>query len=120
MGALCRAVASARSILLPDDDPDVGIAAQLLGLNFGVGRTDSAQDLRLLEEVRSRTQAPAVVVLTAYAEPAAGEQVRSLAAQERAAVLAQLEYLPVAAWAQVNDPEVNWTRSLPEFGLNIQ
>jgi two-component system response regulator RegA len=156
--------ASARSILLLDDDPDVGIAAQLLlqhrvapviclrrpaeliaaiqqlrpellllDLNFGAGRTDGAQGLRLLEEVRSRPQAPAVVVLTAYAEvdlavlalkrgafdfitkpwdnarlvatcrealqctrpsqqtdnpPAAGEPVQSLAAQERAAVLA--------------------------------
>jgi two-component system, response regulator RegA len=158
--------APSRSILLLDDDPDVGVAAQLLlqrcvapviclrrpaeliaaiqrlrpevlllDLNFGAGRTDGAQGLRLLEEVRSRPQAPAVVVLTAYAEidlavlalkrgafdfvtkpwdnvrlvatcrealqctrldpvhptansPALGEPVRSLAAQERAAVLA--------------------------------
>jgi two-component system response regulator RegA len=161
---VANSVASARSILLLDDDPDVGIAAQLLlqhrvapviclrrpaeliaaiqrlrpellllDLNFGAGRTDGAQGLRLLDEVRSRPQAPAVVVLTAYAQidlavlalkrgaydfitkpwdnvrlvatcrealectrldpnpqtdnqPAAG--VRSLAAQERAAVLA--------------------------------
>jgi two-component system response regulator RegA len=163
---VANSFASARSILLLDDDPDVGIAAQLLlqhrvapvtclrrpaeliaaiqqlrpellllDLNFGAGRTDGAQGLRLLEEVRARPQPPAVVVLTAYAEidlavlalkrgafdfitkpwdnvrlvatcrealectrldpnpqtdnrPAAGEQVRSLAAQERAAVLA--------------------------------
>lgn len=162
---VANSVASARSILLLDDDPDVGIAAQLLlqhrvapviclrrpaeliaaiqrlrpellllDLNFGAGRTDGAQGLRLLEEVRSRPQAPAVVVLTAYAEidlavlalkrgaydfitkpwdnvrlvatcreaiqgtrldpnpqtdiQPAGEQMRSLAAQERAAVLA--------------------------------
>jgi len=161
---VANSFASVRSILLLDDDPDVGIAAQLLlqhrvapviclrrpaeliaaiqrlrpellllDLNFGAGRTDGAQGLRLLEEVRSRPQAPAVVVLTAYAEidlavlalkrgafdfitkpwdnarlvatcrealqctrpsqqtdnpPAAGEPVRSLAAQERAAVLA--------------------------------
>jgi two-component system response regulator RegA len=157
--------ASVRSILLLDDDPDVGIAAQLLlqrrvapvvclrrpaeltaaiqrlrpellllDLNFGAGRTDGAQGLRLLEEVRSRPRPPAVVVLTAYAEvnlavlalkrgafdfitkpwdnvrlvatcrealqstrpdlneqianPPLAEQVRPLAAQERAAVMA--------------------------------
>jgi two-component system, response regulator RegA len=89
---------SQRSILLLDDDPDVGIAAQLLlqrrvapvtcirrpaeimaaldrlrptllllDLNFGAGRTDGTQGLRLLEEIRTRTYAPVVVVLTAYA-----------------------------------------------------
>jgi len=93
------AVVSARLILLLDDDPDVGIAAQLLlqrrvapvvclrrpaelaaalrrlrpdllllDLNFGPGRTDGAQGLRLLEEVRAQSQPPVVVVLTAYAE----------------------------------------------------
>jgi two-component system, response regulator RegA len=166
MLTVANSLSSARSILLLDDDPDVGVAAQLLlqhrvapviclrrpaeliaaikrlrpellllDLNFCAGRTDGAQGLRLLEEVRSRPQSPAVVVLTAYAEidlavlalkrgafdfitkpwdnarlvatcrealqctrrdlnqptadpPAAGEQVRSLAVQERAAVLA--------------------------------
>jgi len=91
--------AFSRSILLLDDDPDVGIAAQLLlqrrvapvtclrrpaeviaalnrlhpavlllDLNFGPGRTDGSQGLRLLDEIRSRAQPPAVVVLTAYAD----------------------------------------------------
>lgn len=156
---------SQRSILLLDDDPDVGIAAQLLlqrrvapvaclrrpaeimaaldrlqptllllDLNFGAGRTDGAQGLCLLEEIRKRPHAPAVVVLTAYANidlavralkrgafdfivkpwdnvrlvatcheairhataqpseptrsaPVANEQARTLAAQERAAVM---------------------------------
>jgi len=90
---------SARSILLLDDDPDVGIAAQLLlqrrvapvvclrrpgellaaldrvrpallllDLNFGPGRTDSSQGLRLLDEVHARPQPPVVVVLTAYGD----------------------------------------------------
>jgi DNA-binding NtrC family response regulator len=88
---------SARSILLLDDDPDVGIAAQLLlqrrvgpvhclrrpseliaalerlrpsllllDLNFGPGRSDGAQGLRLLDEVHARPRSPPVVVLTAY------------------------------------------------------
>jgi DNA-binding NtrC family response regulator len=88
-----------RSILLLDDDADVGIAAQLLlqrrvapvtclrrpaelvpaldrlrpsllllDLNFGPGRTDGAQGLQLLDEIRARMPAPAVVVLTAYAD----------------------------------------------------
>ena len=87
-----------RSIVLLDDDPDVGIAAQLLlqrrvapvtclrrpaeimaaldrlrpnllllDLNFGAGRTDGAQGLSLLEEIRARPTTPVVVVLTAYA-----------------------------------------------------
>lgn len=153
------------SILLLDDDPDVGLAAQLLlqrrvapvtclrrpaelsaaldrlqpallllDLNFGPGRTDGAQGLRLLAEVQARENAPAVVVMTAFADielavqalkrgafdfitkpwdnvrliatcrealqetvhetgaevaaAAPGEPTRSLAAQERAAVLA--------------------------------
>jgi DNA-binding NtrC family response regulator len=153
------------SILLLDDDPDVGLAAQLLlqrrvapvtclrrpaelpaaldqrrpdllllDLNFGPGRTDGAQGLRLLAEVLARSQPPVVVVMTAFADidlavqalkrgafdfitkpwdnvklvatchealqrarpaegaepaaPAAAEPLRSLAAQERAAVLA--------------------------------
>jgi DNA-binding NtrC family response regulator len=93
------ALVSSRSILLLDDDPDVGVSAQLLlqrrvapvvclrrpaelaaalqrlrpdllllDLNFGPGRTDGAQGLRLLEEVRARAQPPIVVVLTAYAD----------------------------------------------------
>ena len=153
------------SILLLDDDPDVGLAAQLLlqrrvapvtclrrpaelaaalaalrptllllDLNFGPGRTDGAQGLRLLDEVRACAEPPVVVVMTAYADidlavqalkhgafdfitkpwdnvrliatcrealqraqpvtggaPApAAEPVRSLAAQERAAVLAAM------------------------------
>lgn len=152
------------SILLLDDDPDVGLAAQLLlqrrvapvtclrrpaelmaaldqrcpdllllDLNFGPGRSDGAQGLRLLDEVQARAQPPVVVVMTAFADidlavqalrrgafdfvtkpwdnvkliatcrealqralpappavatPAPIEPVRSLAAQERAAVLA--------------------------------
>ena len=87
------------SILLLDDDPDVGLAAQLLlqrrvapvtclrrpaelaaaiaalrpallllDLNFGPGRTDGAQGLRLLADVQSRPQPPVVVVMTAYAD----------------------------------------------------
>jgi two-component system response regulator RegA len=87
------------SILLLDDDPDVGIAAQLLlqrrlgpvtclrrpaelmsaldrvrpalvllDLNFGPGRTNGGQGLRLLDEIRAKPRPPAVVVLTAYAD----------------------------------------------------
>jgi len=154
------------SILLLDDDPDVGLAAQLLlqrrvapltclrrpaelaaaldrlkpallllDLNFGPGRTDGEQGLRLLAEVQARPQPPVVVVMTAYADidlavqalkrgafdfitkpwdnvrliatcrealqralpaladepaPTALEPSRSLAAQERAAVLAAM------------------------------
>ena len=153
------------SILLLDDDPDVGLAAQLLlqrrvapitclrrpaelaaalqalrpallllDLNFGPGRTDGAQGLRLLADVQALAQPPVVVVMTAYADidlavqalrrgafdfitkpwdnvrliatchealqralPAgeraaapAAEPVRSLAVQERAAVLAAM------------------------------
>jgi len=90
---------STRSILLLDDDPDVGIAAQLLlqrriaplhclrrpaelivaldrlrpsllllDLNFGPGRSDGSQGLRLLDEVHARPDAPPVVVLTAYGD----------------------------------------------------
>jgi two-component system response regulator RegA len=90
---------TARPILLLDDDPDVGIAAQLLlqrrvapvvclrrpgeliaalerlhpkllllDLNFGPGRTDSSQGLRLLDEVQARPGSPPVVVLTAYGD----------------------------------------------------
>lgn len=159
---------AAMTILLLDDDPDVGLAAQLLlqrrvaplvclhrpaelsaaldrlrpallllDLNFGPGRTDGAQGLRLLGEVQQRPQAPVVVVMTAYADidlavqalkrgafdfvtkpwdnarlvavcrealqraqpaaegeptppPQAPEAARSLAAQERAAVLAAM------------------------------
>lgn len=89
----------APSILLLDDDPDVGLAAQLLlqrrvapvtclrrpaelpaalaslrpallllDLNFGPGRTDGAQGLRLLAEVQASPAPPVVVVLTAYAD----------------------------------------------------
>jgi two-component system, response regulator RegA len=90
---------SARPILLLDDDPDVGIAAQLLlqrrvapviclrrpselfaaldrvrpsllllDLNFGPGRSDGSQGLRLLDEIQARPRPPAVVVLTAYGD----------------------------------------------------
>lgn len=160
--------AATRSILLLDDDPDVGVAAQLLlqrrvapvvclrrpaeliaalnrlrpsllllDLNFGPGRTDSSQGLRLLDEIQARPRPPVIVVLTAYGDielavralkrgafdfivkpwdnvrligtcqealqraqsapeeqpasvPAAAEEVRSLASQERAAVLAAM------------------------------
>jgi len=159
------------SILLLDDDPDVGLAAQLLlqrrvapvtclrrpaelsaaisalrpqllllDLNFGPGRTDGAQGLRLLDDVQALARRPVVVVMTAYADidlavqalrrgawdfitkpwdnvrlvatcrealqraqpaatdaatlasppPSVAEPVRSLAAQERAAVLAAM------------------------------
>jgi DNA-binding NtrC family response regulator len=154
------------SILLLDDDPDVGLAAQLLlqrrvapvtclrrpaelaaalatlrpqllllDLNFGPGRTDGAQGLRLLADVQATARPPVVVVMTAYADidlavqalrrgafdfitkpwdnvrlvatcrealqraqppaadappPPAAEPLRSLAAQERAAVLAAM------------------------------
>jgi DNA-binding NtrC family response regulator len=95
---VANAVASAPSILLLDDDPDVGLAAQLLlrrrvapvtclrrpaeldsalkrlrpallllDLNFGPGRTDSSQGLRLLDEIQTRPRPPVVVVLTAHA-----------------------------------------------------
>jgi two-component system, response regulator RegA len=88
-----------RSILLLDDDPDVGIAAQLLlqrrvapvhcvrrpgelvaaierlrpsllllDLNFGPGRSDGSQGLRLLDEVQAHPNPPIVVVLTAYGD----------------------------------------------------
>jgi DNA-binding NtrC family response regulator len=97
MSAVSQAVTP--SILLLDDDPDVGLAAQLLlqrrvapvvclrrpaelsgaldrlrpallllDLNFGAGRTDGAQGLRLLEDVQARPHAPTVVVMTAFAE----------------------------------------------------
>ena len=111
-------------------------ALLLLDLNFGPGRTDGAQGLRLLADVQALVQPPVVVVMTAYADidlavqalrrgafdfitkpwdnvrlvatcrealqraqPAAAgasppapaaEPVRSLAAQERAAVLAAM------------------------------
>lgn len=86
-------------ILLLDDDPDVGIAAQLLlqrrvapvhciqrpaelagalaqrrpallllDLNFGPGRSDGAQGLRLLESLRALPAPPTVLVMTAYAD----------------------------------------------------
>ncbi|MDM4766544.1 response regulator [Pelomonas sp. SE-A7] len=92
-------VASHSSILLLDDDPDVGLAAQLLlqrrvaplhclrrpaelpaalerlqpgllllDMNFGPGRTDGEQGLRLLSEALARPKPPRVVVMTAYAE----------------------------------------------------
>lgn len=87
------------TLLLLDDDPDVGLAAQLLlqrrvapltclrrpaelsaaldrlqpallllDLNFGPGRSDGAQGLRLLAEVRARPRPPLVIVMTAYAD----------------------------------------------------
>jgi DNA-binding NtrC family response regulator len=97
--ALSSAFASAPRLLLLDDDPDVGLAAQLLlqrrvgpvtclrrpaelpaaldrlqpallllDLNFGPGRTDGSQGLRLLDELRQRPAPPPVVVMTAYAD----------------------------------------------------
>mgnify|MGYP000870716918 CR=1 FL=1 len=158
-------VTESPTILLLDDDPGVGLAAQLLlqrrvapitclrrpaelipaldklrpallllDLNFGPGRTEGTQGLQLLAEVQARPQPPVVVVMTAYADielavqalkrgafdfitkpwdnvrliatcrealqraqpageappPAEPEPVRSLAAQERAAVLAAM------------------------------
>jgi len=87
------------SILLLDDDPDVGLAAQLLlqrrvapvaclrrpaelesaldrlrpsllllDMNFGPGRTDGAQGLRLLDLLATRRGAPPVIVMTAWAD----------------------------------------------------
>lgn len=38
----------------------------LLDLNFGPGRSDGSQGLRLLDEVQARPNSPPVVVLTAY------------------------------------------------------
>lgn len=154
------------TILVLDDDPDVGLALQLLlqrrvapvnclrrpaelhaaldrlspsllllDLNYGPGRTEGTQGLQLLAEVLARPGPPVVVVMTAYADidlavqaikrgafdfvakpwdnvrlistcrealeqaspvqvyrtaPAATEPLRSLAAQERAAVLAAM------------------------------
>ncbi|RVU44539.1 response regulator [Rubrivivax rivuli] len=97
--ALPSSVSSAPRLLLLDDDPDVGLAAQLLlqrrvgpvtclrrpaelpaaldrlqpallllDLNFGPGRTDGSQGLRLLDELRQRPAPPPVVVMTAYAD----------------------------------------------------
>jgi two-component system response regulator RegA len=116
---------SARTILLLDDDPDVGIAAQLLlqrrvgpvhclrrpseliaalerlrpallllDLNFGPGRSDGAQGLRLLDEILVATCQEALQ----RAHPAPEDPttalpatpVQSLAAQERAAVMAAM------------------------------
>ncbi len=99
---MMRAVTATTSpspILLLDDDPDVGLAAQLLlqrrvaplqclrrpaelpaalerwrpallllDLNFGPGRSDGEQGLRLLAETLARPQAPKVIAMTAYAE----------------------------------------------------
>ncbi|MFL6697617.1 MAG: response regulator [Vitreoscilla sp.] len=87
------------SILVLDDDPDVGLAAQLLlqrrvapvsclrrpaelaaalatlrpallllDLNFGPGRTDGTQGLRLLADVQASPHPPVVIVMTAYAD----------------------------------------------------
>jgi DNA-binding NtrC family response regulator len=87
------------SVLILDDDPDVGTAARLLlqrrvgpvrvlqrpaelaaaldavppsvlllDMNFAPGQTDGAQGLALLRQVLARTDAPAVVAMTAYAE----------------------------------------------------
>jgi DNA-binding NtrC family response regulator len=86
------------SLLILDDDPDVALAARLalrklgavavrhtpaelhaaldelapdvllLDMNFAPGASDGAAGLALLREVVARRQAPAVVVMTAYAE----------------------------------------------------
>lgn len=98
--AKMRAVSEAApTILLLDDDPDIGLAARLLlqrrvapvhciqrpaelagavarwrpallllDLNFGPGRSDGAQGLRLLDELMAWPQAPRVLVMTAYAD----------------------------------------------------
>ena len=85
-------------ILILDDDPDVALAARLalrklgavavrhspaelpaaldeiapdvllLDMNFTAGASDGAAGLALLREVVTRRDAPAVVVMTAYAE----------------------------------------------------
>lgn len=99
MRGVIQTTASTPSILLLDDDPDVGLAAQLLlqrrvaplqclrrpaelaaalerlrpallllDMNFGPGRTDGEQGLRLLVETVARPQPPKVIVMTAYAE----------------------------------------------------
>jgi DNA-binding NtrC family response regulator len=112
-------------------------ALLLLDLNFGPGRSDGSQGLRLLDEIHARANPPVVVVLTAYgdidlavralkrgafdfivkpwdnvrlvatcqealqrangtpderaaSEPATTEKIQTLAAQERAAVLAAM------------------------------
>jgi DNA-binding NtrC family response regulator len=87
------------TVLILDDDADVGTAARLLlqrsvgptrvlrqpgelvpalvaarpsvlllDMNFAPGRTDGEQGLAILQETMARTDAPAVVVMTAYAE----------------------------------------------------
>ncbi|MDR7335782.1 sigma-54 dependent transcriptional regulator [Roseateles asaccharophilus] len=86
------------SLLILDDDPDVALAARLalrklgavavrndprelwaaldevapdvllLDMNFTPGATDGAAGLALLREVVARPRAPAVIVMTAYAE----------------------------------------------------
>ena len=86
------------SLLILDDDPDVALAARLalrrlgpvavrhapaelapaldelapqvllLDLNFAPGASDGAVGLALLREVLARPRAPAVIVMTAYAE----------------------------------------------------
>jgi DNA-binding NtrC family response regulator len=87
------------TVLILDDDPDVGTAARLLlqrrvgavrvlqrpaelgpaldaatpaalllDMNFAPGRTDGEHGLALLRQVLARADAPAVVVMTAYAE----------------------------------------------------
>ncbi|WP_374661529.1 response regulator [Inhella sp.] len=43
-------------------------ALLLLDLNFGPGRTDGSQGLRLLGEVLAQPHAPAVLAMTAYAD----------------------------------------------------
>ena len=86
------------TLLILDDDPDVALAARLalrrlgsvavrhapaeladaldslspdvllLDMNFTPGASDGAQGLALLREVLARPDAPAVIVMTAYAE----------------------------------------------------
>ncbi len=90
---------SSETVLILDDDADVGTAARLLlqrcvgparvlrqpaelgaaleaarpsvlllDMNFAPGRTDGEQGLALLQQTLARADAPAVVVMTAYAE----------------------------------------------------
>ena len=93
------AAMSSDTVLILDDDPDVGTAARLLlqrrvgtvrvlqrpaelaaaldaappavlllDMNFAAGQTDGEQGLALLRQTVARVDAPAVVMMTAYAE----------------------------------------------------
>ena len=99
------------TVLILDDDPDVGTAARLLlqrrvgavrvlqrpaelaaaldaetpavlllDMNFAPGQTDGEHGLALLRQAVARVDAPAVVVMTAYAEVALAVQALKLGA----------------------------------------